>query len=420
MLVYKAPNDSIIKAWTDGVPVESAAIDQLRNTASLPFIYKWIAAMPDVHYGKGSTIGSVVPTQKAIIPAAVGVDIGCGMIAAPTNLVASDLPDSLESLRLKIEDMVPTGQPSKKQQHAGVWSLADQPLPAIRAWQGGTREHPASLNAGLAKIMAKSPGMVRGKTHEGLDTAVSQLCTLGGGNHFIEVCLDEEDTVWVMLHSGSRGIGSKIGTYFIDVAKSDMKKWMIRLPDEDLAYLPTGTEHFNDYWEALNWAQEYARINRELMLDQVFLAMGLTLGRNVMYTPGASVFCHHNYVALENHFGQDVYVTRKGAVRARLGDLGIIPGSMGTRSYIVRGLGNPDSFMSSAHGAGRAMSRSAARKAFTLADHEAATSGIECRKDDGVLDETPGAYKSIDQVMAAQTDLVETVHELRQVICVKG
>lgn len=410
MQTYKAGNGRLVKAWVDGVPVESAAIDQLKNVASLPFIYRHVAAMPDVHFGIGATIGSVIPTQKAIIPAAVGVDIGCGMIAAPTNLTANDLPDNLEGVRAKIEANVPTN---------GAWDLDTCPSDLIAAWLGGGRVK-TGLNLGFEEIMAKHPGMMKGKVDEGLKTALSQLCTLGAGNHFIEVCLDERDKVWIMLHSGSRGIGNKIGTYFIELAKKDMERWMIHLPDKDLAYFPTGTDHFHDYFGAVNWAQDYAKANRELMLSQVFRLVEMSLRMPVYYVPGSVISCHHNYVSQEQHYGHDVFITRKGAVRAGVGDLGIIPGSMGARSYITVGLGNPDSFMSSAHGAGRAMSRRAAKAAFTLADHEAATAGIACRKDEGVLDETPMAYKDIDLVMAAQTDLVRPLHVLRQVVCIKG
>jgi tRNA-splicing ligase RtcB len=249
---------------------------------------------------------------------------------------------------------------------------------------------------------------------------LAHLATLGTGNHFIEVCLDEEDSVWLMLHSGSRGIGNKIGTYFIELAKEDMRRHFINLPDADLAYLPEGTKHFDDYVQGVSWAQEYAMTNRRLMMANVIAALRALPGLPPFTAGIVAVNCHHNYVEREHHYGKNVFVTRKGAVRARKGDLGVIPGSMGTRSYIVRGLGNPESFDSCSHGAGRSMSRGEARRRFTVADHIEATEGIECRKDEGVIDETPAAYKSIDAVMEAQRDLVEVIHTLHQVVCVKG
>jgi tRNA-splicing ligase RtcB len=261
--------------------------------------------------------------------------------------------------------------------------------------------------------VAKHPRLDRG-------SHVQHLGTLGTGNHFIEVCLDEENQVWIMLHSGSRGVGNRIGSYFIELAKEDMRRWFINLPDQDLAYLPQGTEHFDDYVEAVHWAQEYARLNRDLMMAAVVAALRRSALLPAFEAQLEAVNCHHNYVAWESHFGENVLVTRKGAVRARRGDLGIIPGSMGARSYIVRGLGNEQSFSSCSHGAGRAMSRAEARRRFSVEDHAAATSGIECRKDEDVIDETPMAYKAIDAVMAAQRDLVEVAHTLRQVVCVKG
>jgi tRNA-splicing ligase RtcB len=390
-----------IKAWTDGVELEQGALAQLRNTASLPFIYKHIAVMPDVHQGIGATVGSVIPTQGAIIPAAVGVDIGCGMIAARLPYTANDLPTSLAALRGNIEWSIPVGQNAHKNP---VIAPADESA-MIYAYNQIWAKHPKLPNPAsswYAKI-------------------VNQAGTLGGGNHFIEVCLDEEQRVWVMLHSGSRGIGNKIGQYFIELARQDMRTHFINLPDRDLAYLSEGTNHFDDYVKAVEWAQDYALKNRTLMLtrvlDQVARALPYTLrGAEVEIVAN----CHHNYVARENHFGQNILVTRKGAVRARLGDMGIIPGSMGARSFIVRGKGNAESFMSCSHGAGRRMSRTAAAKTFTLEEHAAATEGVECKKDWSVIDETPGAYKDIDAVMAAQTDLVEIVHTLKQVLCVKG
>jgi len=397
-----------IKAWTKGVPIEEAARDQLVNAANMPFVFKHVAAMPDVHWGLGATVGSVIPTKGAIIPAAVGVDIGCGMCAAQTSLTAKDLPDSLSGIRSAIEEAVPHGRSNNGQPgDQGAWA---DPPEFITSMFG---QHAASLE----KILVKHPKLLRsGTTHQ---RALCHFGTLGTGNHFIEICLDENDAVWVMLHSGSRGIGNAIGMYFINLAKEDMRKWFINLPDENLAYLPEGTDHFDDYWGAVTWAQDFARANRDVMMAHTIAAMQKELNRSFASDVQA-VNCHHNYVAREHHFGENVLVTRKGAVRAREKDLGIIPGSMGVRSYIVRGKGNRDSFHSCSHGAGRAMSRNEARKRFTIQDHQQATEGVECRKDAEVIDETPGAYKDIDAVMAAQADLVEIIHTLKQVVCVKG
>ena len=391
-----------IKAWTRGVAVEEEAAKQLRNVARLPFIHKWVAAMPDVHWGIGATVGSVIPTVGAVIPAAVGVDIGCGMMAAQTTLTASDLPESLREVRTAIERAVPHGRAPRGRDH-GAWE--HPPAPAQAAW--------AQLKPGFEAIVAGHPAVRQANT-------LVHLGTLGTGNHFIETCLDEGERVWFMLHSGSRGVGNRIGSYFIELAKKDMRRWFVNLPDEDLAYFPEGTEHFSEYVEAVEWAQTFAMTNRRLMMDAVLRAVASVPGIPPFTTAAEAVNCHHNYVAREHHYGANVLVTRKGAVRAREGDLGIIPGSMGARSYIVRGKGNPESFTSCSHGAGRAMSRAEARRRFTLEDHAEATRGVECRKDADVIDETPGAYKPIDAVMAAQADLVEVVHTLRQVVCVKG
>jgi tRNA-splicing ligase RtcB (3'-phosphate/5'-hydroxy nucleic acid ligase) len=390
-----------IKMWTQGVPVEEGAKQQLSNTAKLPFIYKWIAVMPDVHVGKGATIGSVVATKHAIIPAAVGVDIGCGMAAVKTTLTANDLPDTLAGLRDAIERAVPHGK-TFGTRDKGAWNTP--PDNVDQAWE--------ALQPRFTKITDKYPRLRKTNNHV-------HLGTLGSGNHFIEVCLDEANAVWFMLHSGSRGVGGAIGSLFIELAKQDMRTWLINVPDIDLAYLPEGTEHFTDYVEAVEWAQDYARLNRDVMMQNLLRAVR-TIITKPFETHVEAVNCHHNYVAREHHYGEDVLVTRKGAVRARLGDLGIIPGSMGARSYIVRGLGNEESFQSCSHGAGRVMSRTEAKKRFTVDDHIAATQGIECRKDKDVIDETPAAYKSIDAVMHAQRDLVEIVHTLKQVVCVKG
>jgi tRNA-splicing ligase RtcB len=393
-----------IKAWTQGVPVEAEAEAQLRKIASLPFVHKWVAVMPDVHVGMGATVGSVVPTLRAVIPAAVGVDIGCGMMAVRTSLAARDLPDDLRSIRTAIETRVPHGRTNDGGPgDRGAWHDF---LPShVLAWK--------ELEPRYQAIVAKHPKIGRAWT-------VEHLGTLGTGNHFIEVCLDETDRVWFMLHSGSRGIGNRIGSYFIELAKDDMRKWFIHLPDMDLAYLPEGTDHFRDYVQAVSWAQDFAARNRELMMQSVVEAVRSSGKVPPFDTHLEAVNCHHNYVAWEHHYGENVLVTRKGAVRARLGDMGIIPGSMGARSFIVRGLGNPESFNSCSHGAGRKMSRTAAKKAFTLEQHALATAGVECRKDVDVIDETPGAYKPIDDVMHAQRDLVEVVYKLRQVVCVKG
>ena len=393
-----------VRAWIDGVPLEDAAREQLLNISELDIVHRWVAAMPDVHWGLGATVGSVIPTVKAIIPAAVGVDIGCGMMAAQTSLGASDLPESLGPLRRAIERAVPHGRTN----HGGArdeGSFRKPTAPAEKAWR--------KLKRGYQQIVDKHPSLDRGRTAQ-------HLGTLGSGNHFIELCLDEADRVWLMLHSGSRGVGNRIGSQFIALAKKDMRQHIANLPDENLAYLKEGTQHFDDYVFAVEWAQGFARINRELMMAAVVDALRQSKRLPKFKADRMAVDCHHNYVTRERHFGRDVYVTRKGAVRAGQGELGIIPGSMGARSYIVRGRGNPDSFESCSHGAGRAMSRRKAKRVFSVEDHQRATEGVECRKDEGVLDETPGAYKSIDKVMAAQDELVAVVHTLRQLICVKG
>jgi tRNA-splicing ligase RtcB len=393
-----------IKAWTRGVPVEEEAKQQLLNIASLPFIYRWVAVMPDVHLGKGATVGSVIPTTKAIIPAAVGVDIGCGMMAVRTSLNARDLPDDLHALRTVIERAVPHGRTDNGGRNdRGAWR---QPPPRnAEAW--------ANLAPAYNEIVEKHPRLGRGNDS-------NHLGTLGTGNHFIEVCLDESQNVWIVLHSGSRGVGNRIGQFFIELAKKDMRKFMINLPDQDLAYLPEGTDNFNDYVKAVHWAQSYATTNRELMMAEILDAIRAADLLPPFSADADVVNCHHNYVAVEEHYGQRVFVTRKGAVRAGKNDLGIIPGSMGAKSFIVRGKGNPESFESCSHGAGRAMSRTAAKKRFTIEDHKRATEGIECRKDADVIDETPAAYKSVDAVMAAQSDLIDVVHTLKQVVVVKG
>lgn len=399
---YIEGNGHPIKAWVHGVQLEDAARKQLVNLSGLPFIHKHIAAMPDVHWGMGATVGSVIATKGAIIPAAVGVDIGCGMMAVRTSLTSASLPDNLHAIRSAIEAAVPHGRTDNGGANdRGSWGGV--PELCATAWAGIAAEY--------AAIIAKHPGA------EAKSTA-RHLGTLGTGNHFIELCLDESDSVWVMLHSGSRGVGNKIGQYFIAAAKKDMERWFINLPDADLAYIPDGSALFKDYVHAVEWAQRFAALNRQAMMAATLTAIESQLGP--FTADSEAVNCHHNYIARENHFGANVIVTRKGAVRARVGDLGIIPGSMGAKSFIVRGKGNPESFCSCSHGAGRSMSRGEAKRRFTVEDHIAATVGVECRKDAEVIDETPAAYKSIDAVMAAQADLVEIVHTLRQVVCVKG
>lgn len=394
-----------IKAWVKGVNIEDEAKQQLINLANMPFIHKHIAVMPDVHHGKGATVGSVIATKGAIIPAAVGVDIGCGMSAQRTTLTASDLPDNLLGLRTAIECRVPHGRTN----NGGIGDRG--------AWHNPPQKNIDVLIPyidTLKLIVSKHP-----KLEKASNRAPSHAGTLGTGNHFVEICLDEEQRVWVMLHSGSRGIGNSIGSYFIEAAKKDMERWFINLPDKDLSYIPQGSELFDDYFEAINWAQGYARINRDLMMMAVIEAMRKTISKEFECDLEA-VNCHHNYVSWERHFGENVMVTRKGAVDAHEGILGIIPGSMGAKSYIVRGKGNRESFSSCSHGAGRLMSRTEARKKFTIEDHLFATKGVECRKDIDVIDETPAAYKDIDAVMEAQKDLVDIVHTLKQIVCVKG
>ena len=378
--------------------IEPAARAQLVNISLLPIVHHHVAAMPDVHLGIGATVGSVIPTVRAIIPAAVGVDIGCGMMAARLSLSGNELDEaSLGKVFNQISRDVPVGFAQHKDRDV--------------------RDHAAGrFQKGLRRIVEKHPGIEKRVGKKASWT--HQLGTLGGGNHFIEVCLDEANRVWVMLHSGSRGIGNAIGSYFIELARRDAERNQVQLPDRDLAYFPEGAAHFADYVEAVGWAQDYARANREEMMTLVLESM-------VRHLPDfevteEAVNCHHNYVERERHFGEDVWLTRKGAIRARSGELGIIPGSMGARSYIVRGKGSAESFQSCAHGAGRKMSRNAAQKAFSLEDLKNQTAGVICRKDKGVLDEIPGAYKDIDEVMANQSDLVEVVHTLKQVLCVKG
>lgn len=389
-----------VKIWTRDI--EHEALQQLLNISQLPVVHGHIAAMPDVHAGSGATVGSVIPTRQAIIPAAVGVDIGCGMNAVRTSLKAEHLPDSLRSIRGAIEAAVPTGF----NQHA-----------ASKMRGSALQRTARAMDDRLDVIVGKHPGLMKMQRRFN-ETWMCQLGTLGGGNHFIELCLDEAGQVWVMLHSGSRGIGNVMGRYFIAAARKDMQRHHIHLPDRDLAYFTEGSVWFDDYVEAVSWAQDYAMTNRSRMLQAVLEVLKQQLPPFSL--EDKAINCHHNYVQQETHFGEKLFITRKGAISARQGELGIIPGSMGSKSYIVRGLGNPQSFCSCSHGAGRRMSRSAAKRRFNRFDLEEQTAGVECRKDGGVVDEIPAAYKDIDQVMENQRDLVEVVHTLKQVVCVKG
>ena len=389
-----------VHIFTDDI--DAQALRQLHNIASLPIVHPHVAAMPDVHAGIGATVGSVIPTRSAIIPAAVGVDIGCGMNAVRTTLTASDLPDNLARLRSAIEAEVPVGF----EQHEWSRVQGSRQARAVRPL-GDRLAHIVERHRGIAKMLRQFER-----------TWICQAGTLGGGNHFIELCLDEEQRVWVMLPSGSRGIGNVIGRYFISAAQKDMRRHQLQLPDADLAYLSEGSTLFDDYVDAVDWAQDYALLNRSEMMRRVLDV--LATFAPPFRLDGEAINCHHNYIARETHGNEDLYVTRKGAISARQGELGIIPGSMGARSFIVRGKGNPESFCSCSHGAGRSMSRSEAKRRFNRFDLAEQTAGIECRKDGGVIDEIPAAYKNIDAVMAHQSDLVEVVHTLRQVVCIKG
>jgi tRNA-splicing ligase RtcB len=385
-----------VKVFTDDV--EASARQQLVNLSKLPIIHHHVAAMPDVHAGIGATVGSVIATERAVIPAAVGVDIGCGMIAARISLTAEQLDE--KSLK-RVFDQISRDVPVGRAQHREGREVADAVQPLRRELQQILDDHPP-----IWKRFPRTQNWAR------------QMGTLGGGNHFIEVCVDEAQRVWALLHSGSRGVGNAIGSYFIELGRRDMESALANLPDRDLAYLREGTRHFDDYVRAVDWAQRYAASNREAIMDLVLAALRRHLPP--FDVTQEAVNCHHNYVQREHHYGKDVWVTRKGAIRAGEGELGIIPGSMGAKSYIVRGRGSEESFDSCAHGAGRRMSRSAAQKRFTAADVVEQTAGVICRKDSGVVDEIPGAYKPIDEVMDNQRDLVEVVHTLKQVLCVKG
>ena len=392
------------RLWTGDMDVESDALEQIRNVTRLPILAGPVVVMPDVHLGRGATVGTVIPTRAAIVPAAVGVDIGCGMLAAKTNLAAVDLPDNLARLRAQIERDVPVG-----------YRFHQRPL----APEGSSEA--CLLDARIKQLAVRFPNLrIReqvGRVDE--PRMWRQLGSLGGGNHFLEICLDAEGAVWIMLHSGSRNIGNLIGQRAMQMAKEVAKRLDRSLPDRDLAWLDEGTPEFEAYVEGLGWAQEYASLNRDLMLQLMHRALESHLGRKVDFA-GEITNCHHNYARIEEHFGENIWITRKGAVSARAGELGIIPGSMGTKSFIVRGKGETAAYCSCSHGAGRRMSRTQARRQFTRRDLALETAGVECRKDDGVLDEIPSAYKDIDEVMAAQSDLVEIVGTLKQIVCVKG
>ncbi|MEK7434755.1 MAG: RtcB family protein [Cyanobacteriota bacterium] len=377
-----------IKVWTDISQIEAQAIQQLERISRMPFIYDHVAVMPDVHLGKGATVGSVIATKGAIMPAAVGVDIGCGMLAAKTNLNAKDLPDSLFQLRSEIEKVVPVGFGCQKDDFYG--NMLDFKNISV-------------YNDLDPKIITR---------------ASTQVGTLGGGNHFIEICLDSENNVWIMLHSGSRNIGNEVASMHIKIAKGEMKKAFKNLEDPDLAFLTEQTQEFKNYVNDVFWCQEYALKNRKTMFNNILEAIQKIKPDTKII--GEITSCHHNYVSIEEHFGEQVYVTRKGAIRAEIGDLGIVPGSMGTNSYIVKGKGNPDSFNSCSHGAGRKMSRTKAKATFNVEDLIAQTKNVECRKDQGVLDEIPSAYKDIKEVISNQKDLIEVVTELKQILCIKG
>jgi tRNA-splicing ligase RtcB len=367
--------------------VEDQALKQLKNIAALPWVFKHVAVMPDVHFGKGATVGSVIAMKDAVSPAAVGVDIGCGMAAMKTSLKASDLPESLRALRSSIERAIPVG-------------FAQHRDPLVFAEGHALWSEFEDLDGRVQHLKAKS---------------MRQAGTLGGGNHFIEVCLDQDQGVWIMLHSGSRNIGNELAKIHIETARNLAHNQ--DLPDRDLAVFLKGTSQMAAYRRDLFWAQRFAFLNREAMLHQMKAVMAEHFESVAFEAP---ILCHHNYVSEEVHFGEEVLVTRKGAIRAGRGEWGIIPGSMGARSFIVQGKGNPESFSSASHGAGRKMSRNAARKHFSVQDLAAQTAGVECRKDEGVLDEIPGCYKDIEEVIRNQADLVDVRFELKQVLCVKG
>lgn len=396
-----------IKIWAHGVPMEESVLTQARNLAAVPGVSR-VAIMPDAHFGNGACVGSAILTEDIVIPAAVGVDIGCGMIAAPLNLHRSDLPESLSALRAAIEARVPVGRTNNGQRgDRGAWG--EPPSDVMDVWN-------ERLRAGYEAMIAKHPAIAH-------QFVTNHLGTLGTGNHFIEVCIEQaasvDPRVWLMLHSGSRGVGNRIGMGFTKLAQAECKRWHVDLPDPELAFLPRGTDLFHDYLTYANWAQGYAWQSREIMFARLLDGVR-QVQPDAQVAYDELVHCHHNYVAEERHFGKAGLLTRKGAVNAARGVMGIIPGSMGARSYITRGLGNPEALMTSSHGAGRVMSRNAARKAISMEDHLAAVAGVECRLDQDVIDESPAAYKPIDAVMAAQADLTEPAHILKQIVCVKG
>lgn len=403
--VWNGENGKFVKAWTKGVPVEDQAKQQILNAASLPFIYKYACAMPDIHAGMGCTVGSVIPTMGAVVPAFVGSDLGCGMRAARTNLKKEDIDGMRELIFGAISRYVPNGRSDNGgDKDVGRWRRISDRVDHVFA---------ANLAEGYRQIIEAVPAIDRGNK-----VAIEHLGTLGTGNHFIEVCLDTNDTVWFMLHSGSRGPGARIGNTFMKMAKEECEKWFVKLSDPNLAYFPNGTSGYDQYMHALDWAQKYAFWNRKIMMENVRNAVESVMGSAINMEQ--EIDCHHNYAAMENHFGKNCLVTRKGAIRARSGDWGIIPGSMGVKSFIVEGKGNPDSFTSCSHGAGRKMSRTMARKTITLQQHEADTNGVVCLKDEGVIDESPRAYKDVDAVIQAESDLVEIRYTLKQIVCVKG
>ncbi len=400
-----APLRAPAKVWTQDI--DETAIKQLQALGTLPFVFKHVAVMPDVHAGKGSTIGSVIATQGAITPATVGVDLGCGMSAYKIpDLKPEQLEGKLSRLRGAIERTIPLG-PAGHKAEEGFKSLLPMEMAHCLLGKNAVKQRALSLD-GTDRVL------------QAIDKVAPQMGTLGGGNHFIEICVSQKQNVWLMLHSGSRGVGNMIAQHHINHAKGLMKKAFTVLPDPDLAYFLEGTTDFDHYIQDMLWAQEFAYLNRRAMGRLILWEIKHTLNLNFKPEEIEFIDCHHNYVTRETHFAEDLWVTRKGAVRAGIGDLGIIPGSMGAKSFIVRGRGESESFCSCSHGAGRRMSRTQARSQFSVEDLRQQTSGIECRKDTGVIDEIPGAYKDIDEVMELQSDLIEVIEELRQVICVKG
>jgi len=405
--VVANPGSTIIKAWVDGVPVEEEAWEQVKNLAKMPFV-KAIAIMPDIHVGVGSTIGTVFATENVLIPSSVSVDLSCGMIATRTSLKSHQLPDDLFSLRCTIEATIPHGRTNNGGcNDEGSWnSRSNIPNIVTTSWE--------QLQPSFDMIVSKYPKLQK-------SNHLAHLGTLGTGNHFIEICIEKDtEDVWLMLHSGSRGVGNAIGQTFINLAKEDMKNYYINLPDQNLAYLPEGSKHYFEYIKAISWAQKYAYLNRQIMMELLIDALKNSNSLPEFDVNLEVINCHHNYISHEKVHGKKMWVTRKGALSAKLGELAIIPGSMGAKSYIVRGKGNYEALNSCSHGAGRKMSRTSAKKNITLEQHIADTQGVECRRDLEVIDESPSAYKDIDAVMAAQKDNVDILHELKQILCVKG